>query len=581
MILPVATLSLLSALTVAPVPEMSQPSPSQTPAVTNILPANTPLVGLINTKGKTWATLNRFYLFQTASKTVSQFLPSLFELDYAKDIESWLGEQVAFAFLPKVGSAPVSIDSNFLILAPVKDETRLQPLLEKLKADTSRVKEREYKGITILELNAPEVAPPGNTSPSSVRRLKLSSKPNLVKPDLPKKKRGIAIATLPGYVVTSITAQAIEQLIDASEGSTTLAQNPQFQETLKQSQSDGVLFTFYENLATLIPLISDISKDPNLPFPVFGADTIDLEEVKEYSSVNGFVTTQLEGLRLQVSAYRQTLKSKQSKIVTKKTGTMLDRMPGATYSALTGRNLNQQWQQLAKGFSTKPQLKEYLEMFRNFVRTSTGLDWDKDILGWMDGEYGFFLFPTKGGLFKFVAGSNFNMGIGVAVQTSNRTAADATLKKLDELIQSFLMGGVVVNTHNIQGQPVTSWDIGGDSSQSLLAYSWVDDNTVIVTTGFGAIADLVPQPYILLPSTYNFQTATNSLPSPNHGYFYVNTGSFLSWLYGFLPTVFNDQNFQPWKQIIGSVYSISATTSTTAEREQFDILLVLAPSRKE
>ncbi|MFN6566422.1 DUF3352 domain-containing protein [Dendronalium sp. ChiSLP03b] len=581
MILPVATLSLLSALTVAPVPEMSQPSPSQTPAVTNILPANTPLVGLINTKGKTWATLNRFYLFQTASKAVSQFLPSLFELDYAKDIESWLGEQVAFAFLPKVGSAPVSIDSNFLILAPVKDETRLQPLLEKLKADTSRVKEREYKGITILELNAPEVAPPRNTLPSSVRRLKLSSKPNLVKPGLPKKKRGIAIATLPGYVVTSITAQAIEQLIDASEGSTTLAQNPQFQETLKQSQSDGVLFTFYENLATLIPLISDISKDPNLPFPVFGADTIDLEEVKEYGSVNGFVTTQPEGLRLQVSAYRQALKSKQSKIVTKKTGTMLDRMPGATYSALTGRNLNQQWQQLAKGFSTKPQLKEYLEMFRNFVRTSTGLDWDKDILGWMDGEYGFFLFPTKGGLFKFVAGSNFNMGIGVAVQTSNRTAADATLKKLDELIQSFLMGGVVVNTHNIQGQPVTSWDIGGDSSQSLLAYSWVDDNTVIVTTGFGAIADLVPQPYILLPSTYNFQTATNSLPSPNHGYFYVNTGSFLSWLYGFLPTVFNDQNFQPWKQIIGSVYSISATTSTTAEREQFDILLVLAPSRKE
>lgn len=581
MILPVATLSLLSALTVAPVPEIRQPSSSPTPAVANILPANTPIVGLINTKGKTWASLNRFYLFQTASQAVSQFLPSVFELDYAKDIESWLGEQVVFAFLPKVGSTPASVDSQFLILAPVKDDTRLQPLLEKLKADRSRVKEREYKGITILELNAPQVAPPTNTLPSSVRRLKSSSNPNLVKPDRSKKKSGIAIATFPGYVVTSIMPEAIEQLIDTSEGNATLAQNSQFQKTLQQSQSDRVLFTIHENLATLVPLISDISKDPNLPFPVFGADTINLDEVKEYGTVNGFVTIQPEGLRFQANAYREALKSKQSKNATKKTGTMLDQMPGATYSALTGRNLNQQWQQLAKGFSTKPQFKEYLETFRKFVRTSTGLDWDKDILGWMDGEYGFFLFPTKGGLFNFIAGSNLNMGVGVAVQTSNRAAADATLKKLNELIQSSLMGGVVVNTHNIQGQPVTSWDIGGNSSQSLLAYSWVDNNTVIVTTGFGAIADLVPQPYVLLPSTYNFQTATSSLPYPNQGYFYVNTGSFLSWLYNFLPSVFNDQNLQPWKPVIGSVYSISATSSTTAEREQFDILLVLAPSRKK
>lgn len=580
MILPVATLSLLSALTVAPVPEMTQPSPSPSVSVANILPVDTPFVGLISTKGKTWATLNRFYLFQTASKAVSQFLPPLFELDYSRDIESWLGEQVALVFLPKVGSATVSIDSQFLILAPVKDDTRLQPLLEKFKEDKSRVKEREYKGITILEIETPEIAPPTTTLPSSVRRLKSSSAPNTVKPDLSQKKRGIAIATLPGYVVTGITAKAIEQLIDTSQASTTLGENPQFQETFQQSQSDGVLFTIYENIDTLIPLIGDISKDPSLPFPVLGADSIDLEAAKEYGNVNGFVTIQPEGLRLQVSAYRQALKSKQSKI-TKKTGTMLDRMPGATYSAVTGRNLNQQWQQLAKGFSTKPQLKEYLEMFRNGIRTTTGLDWDKDILGWMDGEYGFFLFPTKGGLFKFVAGSNFNMGMGVAVQTSNRSAADATFKKLDELIQSFLMGGVVVNTHNIQGQSVTSWDLGGDSSQSLLAYSWVDDNTVILTTGFGAIADLVPEPYILLPSTYNFQTATNSLPSPNHGYFYLNTGSFLSWLYGFLPSVFNNETFQPWKQVIGSVYSISATTSTTTEREQFDVLLVLAPSRKE
>lgn len=169
----------------------------------------------------------------------------------------------------------------------------------------------------------------------------------------------------------------------------------------------------------------------------------------------------------------------------------------------------------------------------------------------------------------------------MAVQTSNRSAAENTLKKLDEFIKSFSTGAVAVNTHTIKGQTVTSWDVAGDSSQSLLAYNWADDNTIMITTGFGAIQDLLPQPYIKLPSTYNFQTATNSLPRPNYGYFYLNGGSTLSWIYGFLPSVFNDQNFRPWKPIIGSVYSFSATTATTPDKEQFDFLMVLAPTRKQ
>ncbi len=482
--------------------------------------------------------------------------------------------------MPKVESTTASIDANFLMLAPVKDDTRLQLLLDKLKEDTPRVKVRQYKGITILELQAPQTEPSNNKLPiTSLKKLKLSAPPELVKPNWLTKNRGIAIATLPGYVVSGITAKPIEQLIDAKQSNATLAKNPQFQQTIQQSQSGQVLFTLYENLATFLPLINDISKDPSLPFPVFGIDAINLEQLNKYGSINGFLTLQPEGLRFQVNAYHPTSKSKQGKVNLKKTETILDRMPGATYSAFTGRNISYQWQQITEALTTKPQLKDMLETLRSFVRSSTGLDLEKDILGWMDGEYGFFLFPTKGGLFKLV-GPNFNLGIGLAVQTSDRTTAETTLKKLDEFAKSFSGGGVKVNTHIIKGQTVTSWDVGGDASQSLLAYSWVNQNTAIVATGFGAIADLVPQPYILLPTTYNFTTATNSLPYPNHGYFYVNMGSLLSWVYGFLPSIFNNPSFQPWKQTIGSVYSISATTSTKPDREQFDILLVLAPTRK-
>ena len=318
MILPVTTLALLSTLTLAPLPETTEPSLSSTAAVANILPADTPVVGLVNTKGETWASLNRFQLFKTAFAAGSQFLPTTFTFDYAKDIESWLGDQVAFAFMPKVGSTTATIDSSFLLVAPVKDDTRLQPFLEKLKTDTPRVTVRQYKGITILEWKEPEVAPPKNTVPSSVRKLKASSEPELMKPNSLTRKRSLAIATFPGYVVTGITAQPIEQLIDASEANSTLAQNPQFQQTFQQSQSDQVLFTIYENLATFVPLINDISKDPSLSVPVFGAGKIDLEQLKEYASADGFVSVQPEGLRLQINAHRPILKSKQDKVNTKK-----------------------------------------------------------------------------------------------------------------------------------------------------------------------------------------------------------------------------------------------------------------------
>ncbi|MBD2445814.1 DUF3352 domain-containing protein [Nostoc sp. FACHB-152] len=602
---PIITVSLMSALAISsPVAQTSEPTAPPQVAIANILPADTPLVGLVNTKAAAWTSLNRFYLFDRAFTAGAKFLPSTFKFDYARDVEPLLAGPVMFAFLPKVEGTTATIDNNFVVLVPVKNESLIQPFLDSMKEDSQRVKVREYKGITILEMKPPEspkspslpkspevtpspelpeVPPPIDETPKTKQlpalgKRKLAAMPDLIKPDWFNKQRGFAIATLPGYVVTGMTAKSIEQVIDASQGDNTLAKHSQFQQTIGHPQYGKSLFTIYENLPTFVPLINDITKDPSLPFPIIGTDTINLDQLKNFGSVNGFLTIEPEGLRFQATAYRQTPKSEQDAFVVEKQEAILSRLPGATYSTLTGRNLNQKWQLLTEAISTKPQLKDWLTQLRSFVRTSTGLDLEKDITNWMDGDYAFFLFPSKGGVLGSIP--NLNLGIGMAVQTNNRTAAENTLKKLDEFIKSFSTGGVVVNTHNLKGQTITSWDVAGDSSQSLLAYNWADDNTVIVTTGFGAIQDLVPQPYVKLPATYNFQTATNSLPRPNYGYFYLNGGSTLSWIYGFLPTILNDQTIQPWKPIIGSVYSLSATTATTSDREQFDFLMVLAPTRK-
>jgi hypothetical protein len=546
-------------------------SKDTTSEIAALLPADTSLVGLFDTKAETWASLNRFQLFQMAQDAIEKFVPLDLKLDYEKYVQSLVGEQVAIACMSKMGTAVYDLNSNCLMMVSIKDEAQLQSLL-----DAQQVTKREYKGITILEFK--DVKPP-----APLRNLsKLSPKSKVAKPEAKKTEQGLAIATLPGYAVASVSAKPIERLIDVKvENTANLSQNPQFQQTIQDSQKGKVLFTLYENLSTFLPIIQDLSKDPKQPVPLFSPDLLNLDQINQYTTINAFLKEQPEGLGIQVNAYLDKTKTKSNK--SSKTLSdperILTRMPGVTYSAITSRNLNQQWQMVATALDTKPELKDYLKSFREFVRTTTGLDFDKDIMDWMDGEYAFFSFPTKGGIFQLI-GPNFNFGVGVAMQTSKRTAAETTTKKLEDFIQSVTVGAVKVNTTTIKGQSITSWDFVRSPSQSLIAYSWVDEDTLVLATGFGAIKDLVPQPNVLLPSTYNFQTAINPLPRPNQGYFYMNMGSTLSWIYGFIPSNFtSDQNVKMFKQAMGSIYSISGTSSKTVDKEQFDMLFVLAPTR--
>ncbi|MEA5593080.1 DUF3352 domain-containing protein [Rivularia sp. UHCC 0363] len=557
----------------------------------NFLPSNTPLVAMVDTSSATWKKAGNFQLFQTVWNGISFLIPSQLKDGYATDIEPWLGEQVAFAFLPSDGSSKVTIESNFVTLAPVKDEQSLQPFLSKLKANGSFT-QREYKGITILETKT-DTAKPGlpETENNSIPPVPKSPLNKAVKPTKPtklnkiknKKPNSLVIGILPGHLAVGASTKAIERLINNNQQkAATLAQNAQFQQTIRQPQTDKPLFAMYQDPAGYIAFIKELVKDPSLGLPNFDLDSIlSPEQFKQYQSIGSFVTLQEEGVRFQVNTYPSPKFARNSLTPNIQTQTMLSRMPAATYSAVNGENLNQRWQTIATILSSQKELENGLKMFRGFISSKTGLDFDRDIINWMDGEFALFMFPTKGGFFKML-NPNANMGIGLAVETSDRTAAETTLNKLGTLITSVSKGEVKIIQKSIKNQPVTSWDIKGDSKQSLLAYSWVDDKTLIVTTGYGAIADLVPQPYIALPSTYNFKKATNSLPSPNAGYFYMNVGSLLSWIYGFVPSQYsNNEYFNMFKQAVGSVYSVSATTSSNVEREQMDLLFVLAPVRNK
>lgn len=90
-------------------------------------------------------------------------------------------------------------------------------------------------------------------------------------------------------------------------------------------------------------------------------------------------------MRFQVNTYPSSEFNRNNLAANIKKQTILSRMPAATYSAVNGENLNQRWQTIAKVLSSQKQFENGLKMFREFIRNNTGLDFDRDIINWMDG----------------------------------------------------------------------------------------------------------------------------------------------------------------------------------------------------
>ncbi len=582
--------SILAVNTVALDSQSLPQKPLSPTPVAQLLPADTPLVGLISTKTEKWHSLSKFELFAQIFANAEKVFPPQMGLNYQTDIKPWLGEQVAVAFMPQKLSKSASLDASFLILAAVKDEQQLQTLIDKFKANKQQeVTERQYKGVRILEWkpsapttpNTPEATPPVSTkllpktSKLPVPKSFVAAIPDLPTLPIPKpntiKRQGMAIALLPGYLVTSSTAKPIEQLIDKPLGSANLAQNPNFKQATQHPQYSQALFTLYEDPNKFLALFKSLAQDPNLPFPI-PPSAFNSAQVEQYSSLNGLVWEQEKGLRLQLNAYRRQPNLASS--LTPNTAQLLPRIPAPAYSATTGRNIYGQWQMLVTVLGSNPQLKDGLAQLNQAVTSTTGLDLNKDILEWMDGEFALFFYPTEQGLLS----RQLRMGLGFFVQTTNRPKAESSLSKSGKSFEDIFSGALSVNTYDdIDGFSINTWDFG---EQSVFAYSWVDDKTLLISMGLGAMKELLPQPQAQLPKDYNFVTATSSLPTSNQGSFYINMGSSLSWVYGLAPTVFNAPDFQIFKQVIGSVRSFSSTTITTSKQEQYDGLVVLAPAKK-
>jgi len=419
--------------------------------------------------------------------------------------------------------------------------------------------------------------------------------------------RGGAIAFLEGYVVYADEPAALKKLLNYRQFNyDRLSDNPLFSRS-EYAQEAGAIARVYADLSEVskanidgsalpagAPPFPGIPDIPGLPggfpgFPTTPSPIMRQETQAQIASalkgitIEGIIYPQAEGIRVQGRVYGNNLLRSNPTPELDYADSALEFVPAATYSFNSGRDIAGIWQQVARNLSLNVTTREYLQQARDFVKTSTGLDLDAELIGWMDREFVLFFFPSsKGALNSFSPG--LGVEIGVAIQTSDRPTAQNTLDTIDGLLSLF------AQPTTVNGTPVVSWQapsfgFGPDAppAVSYLSHGWISEDTLIITSGTGAMSQLLnPVGFAPISEHPTFLNATDTLAKPNNGYGYFNAGSSFSLAYGlitqWLEVPADDPFFQTVKSYLGTIRGAGSTTSSTAAYWQLDSLLNLAPA---
>ena len=611
-------------LTVVPVRgAIAQP----TPAAVDLLPADIAGVLLFNADDRAWQDLSRFGLFPPDLSTPGLLLETIVPgVNFHTDIQPWLGDKLALGYLAS---------GDMVMIAPVKDATLIPAFLERVKvAKQKPAQEIRHQGISILvwppEPISTDQQPPADehqdgsapedseqsvesldelshqsddsdastqqpdTATESLDELSHQSddsdastqQPDTATLQLP----GFAIAYLPsGYIVSAQRPEAIQSLLAQQPPGNRLINRSTFQRTIQDPRAETALILGFGNdygsiLAAAMGSSQRSDQQPPLPqLPIPTPDPEALKAVgKLYDAIDGYLWAEPTGLRAQASVYLSQPLPLESWANANNPNQILEQLPGVTYGMVNNQNLAVFWQALNQGIEMAPRFQAGVSQMRQLSQRWFGID-DRDWFPWMDQEYALFAFPAQQGLFPGLFQTE--LGLGLAIQTSNRSSAEAALTKLNQHVTR--QYNLQLRDLTLNGASITHWIMptsptqAATASSSLFAYSWVQPDTVVLVTGAGlGQGGILPSGSALTQSP-NFQAAIAPLPSPNLGYFYINGGAVLSLVFNSLlpallgPEVAHSPDLDGIKSTLGSIRSLAGTSAVGPDRLQTDGFLAL------
>lgn len=500
------------------------------PAGATVVPQDVMMAVSITTDESQW---NRLREFGTPESKASfeQILTQLRDrlltangYGYRQDIQPWVGNTAMIAFLrnkiaipqpPPAPNAPPPLPAqqSVAIILPIANPIVAKELLAKPKTLTQgKMVERNYKGVQVTETQG-----------------------------VPDRKFSVAVLGTKYLAITN-EPTATDRIIDTFKGEPSLAKTPGYPDAIEQIKSAGSFGQIYINIPVAAAFAASNS-----------AREISPDNLEKLQQNQGFATTMtldIGGIGFKSISWLKP-DSQRRIAVENNAQKMSNRLPSNTIAMVSGGNLQRLWQDYVQGADANPIAPINPQVLRAALKSTTGLDLDKDLINWMAGEFSISLIPAsaQNRQDKNAAGFLF------AIDTNNRRAADKSLKQLDSVMKT---KGWRIEEIQVAGQKATQWasPFGG----IIVTRIWMND-TAFLTVGAPILDAIVPAPQSPLLSSELFQKTVRSELNPHNGNFFIDIDS------AFNPKNLSLPEFPPNQKVwIDAMNSIGITASVVNDR---------------
>jgi Protein of unknown function (DUF3352) len=505
-----------------------QQSASVVPIGATVTPQNALMSLTVATDESPWRQLGEFGTPESKTQWQKQlkgfetdFLTP-FNLTYEKDIRPWVGPQMNVVLLSPAPEDVAQVGANATVwFLPMQDPQRAQTVLS--QAAGSGAQKRTYKDVEVQTFKGQN----GKTLSALILENRL--------------------------LIVSNGNNTLNQVIDTFRGAPSLAQTPRLKEAMGEVNDAAAFAQVYVNLPMATAGL--------LQNPGRGMSQSTIQRVQAVQGFGSSIKIEEGGLNFKSISWlkpdtKQELKS------SNKAQTLARLLPADTLMTAAGGDFKQAWQDYTQGTESQLIVPLNANKIQASLLKSTGVDFEKDFVSWMDGEFVTAVVPTANQ-------SKQGVGMMVLAKANDRAKADQAFQKLDAAMRdrhSFL-----VAESKVGNRSVTSWKV--PPNLPLATHGWLDGDIAFFT--FGApISEriLTPQNGSLAEAPLFKRTQSSNLGN-NTGQFFVDLPRTLAMMQNspLLPKLAPSAN--PFAEAIESIGMTSAINNPWSTRYDFTVKL--------
>ena len=481
------------------------------------------------------------------------------DFNYEKDMKPWIGKNATIAFLPLGKTAS---------LAPTRSQAAIQNRYVPMSATGS------------IQFVQEKVAPQAKSVPNIIVVLEVKDKAGAEKfltqqvkakgggKEKQSDYKGVKItqygegdsvtsyAMVGDNLIFSPTEQNTQKAIDTFKGEASLASAASADDLkIKNPVAQVYIPNFSQSIVELAAMNPDAQ-----PIPPES-----LEQLKQVKSMNMGLGIDDAGLRFKAlgkfePATIAALKNSPNKIISQ--------IPSQAFVVITGFNIKNTWEQFVKSAEKTPDIKKGLNETRTQLKSSPlALDLDKDIFGWMDGE---FTIASVSGKPEGILAQTQGLAPVLMLQTTNRPAGESLLSKLDDFVTK---NGGKVGKKDVGGVAVTEWSFPG-APGAIISHGW-GQKDILFMTASPIVPLFLPKPASAIEADPTFKSVISTLPNSNVGYFYMDATKTWNIVQTFMPAAEKQKITPDVKALIETVRGL-AVTATYPNQETAELEAILA-----